>query len=173
MDKEWYYLDWIKGKTDNYGCNSLIEQSRLPHSEHQKAEEDLRDITGSENDAINAWIEKYLSAAQVKTMKAAYRKKMSRRNSGHKDIADTIELPYVTSVHLARLAKDKNITKRQYIYDLIDEKHYELVVRQDEEQRDKIIAELDKEYELKEKERAIKRNQKRYFAETAAKNLMK
>lgn len=170
MDKEWYYLDWIKGKTDSYGYNSLFEQSQLPHAEQRKAEEELRTITGSENDVINAWIEKYLSATQVKTMKAAYRKKMSRRNSGHKDIADTIELPYMTSVRLAELAKDKNVTKRQYIYDFIDEKHSELVARQEEENRKKIIAKLDKEDELREKARAIKRNQRKYSAENAGKN---
>lgn len=136
MDKEWYFNKWLKGKVNS---RELFLDSKLSYEIQAQAEDELKVIRL--DDEIHAWIEKYLDSAQTKKMNAAYRKHVSRSKTDQKRIADTIELPYDISFQLAELAQDKNVTKRQYFYDLVEQKYREMQSRQAEERMAKLQAE--------------------------------
>lgn len=114
-----YFLAWIKAKLNkNF---TFIECPSL--EEFEEAEKELQALTSqdSDNNKLNTWLEKYLSDKQIKSMKAAYRKSVSRGRKNYSTrTADAIELDEIRSERLTELSQYTNVNKREYIKRIID-----------------------------------------------------
>tara|TARA_R110001583_G_scaffold94384_8_gene237903 strand:- start:6579 stop:7214 length:636 start_codon:yes stop_codon:yes gene_type:complete len=118
MEQENYYINWIRNKIDK---NSMfINYTTMEESD--LIDKELNALMSSDVNELNSFVEKYLTEQQIKTMKAAYRKKVTRKRA-----ADTIELSYEHSDRLADLAEYTKSNKRKYIKNIIDTNYQEML----------------------------------------------
>ena len=126
-----YFLNWIEAKLNkNF---TFIECSSL--EEFEEAEKELQALTSqdSDNNKLNTWLEKYLTDKQIKSMKAAYRKSVSRGRKNYSTrTADAIEFDDIRSERLTELSQYTNVNKREYIKRIIDTEFEAMQVKRKE-----------------------------------------
>jgi predicted DNA-binding protein len=118
-----YFINWIKDKIDKnfmFINHTEMEESDLINKE-------LNALKLDDVHELNSFVEKYLTEQQIKAMKAAYRKMLSRRKNSATRTVDSLELSEDHSFRLKELAKYTKSNKREYIKNIIDTNYQEML----------------------------------------------